>query len=137
MFCRLWGAPPADGELVDREFVEGHEFERDFDSGFVSQSVAVSQPDWAGGEPPRRPVRRGSECLVENMGEVGLGGPWRDTELHADLPVGATAEQQVDHFVLGAGEARPSEDRPPLRVWVLLRQHGWNLPTAWAEGCSA
>ena len=93
---------------------KGHEFEREFDRGFVSQSVAVSQPEWAGGEPSRRPVRRGSECQA--CRKHGRGGSRRSSARYrvARRSAGWCDRRAASRPVrLGAGEARPSEDRPP------------------------
>lgn len=78
----------------------GHEFEREFDRASSSSPSPSSSRDGLAARSLGGQFDAGPNAeLVENMGEVGLDRPWRDTDLHADLPVGATAEQQVDQFV--------------------------------------
>ena len=72
-------------------------------------SPALLVDRWCRDERSRLPVPHGCGCpACRNVREVGLDRAARDAELLADHPVGAAAEQQLDHLVFGGGQAGPA-----------------------------
>lgn len=69
------------------------------------------------------------------MGQVGLHGPWRDSQLEADQTIGASAEEKSDDDVLCSGKAFPAVGGPrPGSLCATQARHGANdLRRSWLQ----
>src|SRR5262249_46544556 len=88
----------------------------------ASASWLISLGGAGGGALPPVPDRLGGELgaggdvkLGENVREMGLHGPARDVQPLADLGVGQSLGDQVDHSLLAGGEALPAALRAAVR----------------------